>query len=81
MPHNLPFGFGAAYIVIVSVTRAYVSKAVYGGRGRINVAALRLIGSSSIDQYLVADGQFTVSPIQLGTPACAEGRDTLTTEL
>jgi flavin reductase (DIM6/NTAB) family NADH-FMN oxidoreductase RutF len=54
-------GRGAASIVIVSVTRAYVAKAMYRGKGQLEVAALRLIGRSSVDQYLVADGQFTIA--------------------
>jgi len=54
-------GRGAASIVIVSVTRAYVSKEVYRGRGQLDIPALRLIGRSSVDQYLVADGQFTIA--------------------
>ena len=62
--HEVPFGGegpGAASLVIVSVTRAYVAKSVYRGKGQLDVAALRLIGRSSIDQYLVADGQFTIA--------------------
>jgi flavin reductase (DIM6/NTAB) family NADH-FMN oxidoreductase RutF len=62
--HEMPFGGkgpGAASLVIVSVTRAYVAKNVYRGKGQLDVAALRLIGRSSIDQYLVADGQFTIA--------------------
>jgi hypothetical protein len=34
---------------------------MYLGRGRLDVASLRLIGRSSVDQYLVADGQFTIA--------------------
>ncbi len=52
---------GAASLVIVSVTRAYVRKAVYRGKGQLDIAALRLIGRSGVDQYLVADGQFTIA--------------------
>jgi hypothetical protein len=48
-------------LVIVAVTRAYVAKNVYRGNGQLDVAALRLIGRSGIDQYLVADGQFTIA--------------------
>ena len=54
-------GQGAASIVIVSVTRAYVSKAMYRGKGQLDIQSLRLIGRSSVDQYLVADGQFTIA--------------------
>ena len=54
-------GPGAASLVIVSVMRAYVAKAMYRGKGQLDVAALRLIGRSSVDQYLVADGQFTIA--------------------
>jgi flavin reductase (DIM6/NTAB) family NADH-FMN oxidoreductase RutF len=54
-------GPGAASLVIVSVTRAYVAKAMYRGNGQLDIAGLRLIGRSSVDQYLVADGQFTVT--------------------
>jgi flavin reductase (DIM6/NTAB) family NADH-FMN oxidoreductase RutF len=60
---EIPFGGdrpGGASLVIVSVTRAYVAKPVYRGRGQLDIAALRLIGRSSVDQYLVADGQFTI---------------------
>jgi flavin reductase (DIM6/NTAB) family NADH-FMN oxidoreductase RutF len=52
---------GAAALVIVSVVRAYVSKTVYRGNGQLDIAALRLIGRSGVDQYLVADGQFTLA--------------------
>ena len=61
---EIPFGGdgpGAASLVIVSVTRAYVAKAMYRGKGQLDIAALRLIGRSSVDQYLVADGQFTIA--------------------
>jgi flavin reductase (DIM6/NTAB) family NADH-FMN oxidoreductase RutF len=61
---EMPFGGsspGAASLVIVSVTRAYVAKAMYRGKGQLDIAALRLIGRSSVDQYLVADGQFTIA--------------------
>jgi flavin reductase (DIM6/NTAB) family NADH-FMN oxidoreductase RutF len=54
-------GPGAASIVIVSVTRAYVAKPMYRGNGQLEVEALRLIGRSSVDKYLVADGQFTIA--------------------
>jgi flavin reductase (DIM6/NTAB) family NADH-FMN oxidoreductase RutF len=54
-------GPGAASLVIVSVTRAYVAKAMYRGNGQLDIAGLRLIGRSSVDQYLVADGQFTIA--------------------
>lgn len=54
-------GAGAASIIVALITRAYVTKALYRGRGQIDVPALRLIGRSSVDQYLVADGQFTIS--------------------
>ena len=54
-------GPGAAALVIVSVTRAYVAKAMYRGKGQLDVVALRLIGRSRADQYLVADGQFTIA--------------------
>lgn len=53
-------GAGAASIFVASISRAYVIKAFYSGRGQIDVPALRLIGRSSVDQYLVADRQFTV---------------------
>jgi flavin reductase (DIM6/NTAB) family NADH-FMN oxidoreductase RutF len=62
--NEIPFGGdgpGAASLVIVSVTRAYVAKAMYRGKGQLDVVALRLIGRSSVDQYLVADGQFTIT--------------------
>ena len=61
---EIPFGgdrAGATSLVIVSVTRAYVAKALYRGKGQLDVAALRLIGRSSVDQYLIADGQFTIA--------------------
>lgn len=61
---EMPFGgdrAGATSLVIVSVTRAYVAKAMYRGKGQLDVPALRLIGRSSVDQYLVADGQFTIT--------------------
>jgi flavin reductase (DIM6/NTAB) family NADH-FMN oxidoreductase RutF len=61
---EIPFGgdrSGAASLVIVSVTRVYVAKAMYRGKGQLDIAALRLIGRSSVDQYLVADGQFTIA--------------------
>jgi flavin reductase (DIM6/NTAB) family NADH-FMN oxidoreductase RutF len=54
-------GPGATSLVIVSVTRAYVAKAMYRGKGQLDIEALRLIGRSSVDQYLVADGQFTIA--------------------
>ena len=54
-------GPGAASIAVLSVVRAYIAKAVYRGGGRLDVPTLRLIGRSSIDQYLVADGQFTIA--------------------
>jgi hypothetical protein len=41
--------------------RAYVAKAMYRGKGQLDIAALRLIGRTSVDQYLVADGQFTIA--------------------
>jgi hypothetical protein len=47
--------------VIASVTTAYVAKAMYRGKGQLDIAALRLIGRSSVDQYLIADGQFTIA--------------------
>lgn len=62
--HEMPFGGsgpGATSLVIVSVTRAYVAKQMYCGKGQLDIAALRLIGRSSVDQYLVADGQFTIA--------------------
>jgi flavin reductase (DIM6/NTAB) family NADH-FMN oxidoreductase RutF len=52
---------GSASLVIVSVTRVYIAKNMYRGRGQLDIAALRLIGRSSVDQYLVADGQFTIA--------------------
>jgi flavin reductase (DIM6/NTAB) family NADH-FMN oxidoreductase RutF len=61
---EIPFGgerAGAASLVIVTVTRAYVAKTMYRGKGQLDIAALRLIGRSSVDQYLVADGQFTIA--------------------
>ena len=61
---EIPFGGngpGATSLVIVSVIRAYVAKAMYRGKGELDIPALRLIGRSSIDQYLVADGQFTIA--------------------
>jgi flavin reductase (DIM6/NTAB) family NADH-FMN oxidoreductase RutF len=61
---EIPFGGdgpGAASLVIASVTRAYVAKAMYRGKGQLDIAALRLIGRSGVDQYLVADGQFTIA--------------------
>jgi hypothetical protein len=39
----------------------YVAKAMYRGKGQLDIAALRLIGRSSVDQYLIADGQFTIA--------------------
>lgn len=61
-------GAGAGSIVVASVVRAYVSKAVYRGSGQIDVPALRLIGRSSVDQYLIADGQFTITRPETGDP-------------
>jgi len=61
---EMPFGgsgSGGASLVIVSVTRAYVAKQMYRGKGQLDIAALRLIGRSSVDQYLIADGQFTIA--------------------
>ena len=61
---EIPFGGngpGGTSLVIVSVTRAYVAKQMYRGKGQLDIAALRLIGRSSVDQYLVADGQFTIA--------------------
>lgn len=61
---EIPFGDngpGGTSLVIVSVTRAYVAKQMYRGKGQLDIAALRLIGRSSVDQYLVADGQFTIA--------------------
>ena len=61
---EIPFGGngpGGTSLVIVSVTRAYVAKQIYRGKGQLDIAALRLIGRSSVDQYLVADGQFTIA--------------------
>ena len=52
---------GATSLVIVSVARAYVAKEMYRGKGQLDISALRLIGRSSVDQYLVADGQFTIA--------------------
>ena len=52
---------GATSLVIVSVERAYVAKQVYRGKGQLDISVLRLIGRSSVDQYLVADGQFTIA--------------------
>ena len=43
------------------LTTAYVAKAMYRGKGQLDIAALRLIGRSSVDQYLIADGQFTIA--------------------
>lgn len=54
-------GPGATSLVIVSVTRAFVAKHVYRGNGQLDIAALRLIGRSSVDQYLVADAPFTIA--------------------
>lgn len=61
---EIPFGgsgSGGTSLVIVSVTRAYVLKQMYRGGGQLDIAALRLIGRSSVDRYLVADGQFTIA--------------------
>ena len=61
---EIPFGSegpGGASLVIASVTTAYVAKAMYRGKGQLDIAALRLIGRSSVDQYLIADGQFTIA--------------------
>ena len=61
---EIPFGSdgpGATSLLIVSVTRTYVAKTVYRGNGQLDIVALRLIGRSSVDQYLVADGQFTIA--------------------
>jgi flavin reductase (DIM6/NTAB) family NADH-FMN oxidoreductase RutF len=61
---EMPFGgdrSGATSLVLLSVTRAYVAKRMYRGKGQLDIAALRLIGRSSVDQYLVADGQFTIA--------------------
>lgn len=54
---------GAATIVVATVTRAYVNSALYRGDGKMDVPALRLIGRSSVDQYLLADGQFTIARV------------------
>ena len=62
--NEIPFrgnGPGATSLVIVSVSRAFVAKPMYRGKGRLDIAALRLIGRSSVDQYLVADGQFSIA--------------------
>jgi flavin reductase (DIM6/NTAB) family NADH-FMN oxidoreductase RutF len=70
--NEIPVGIdgpGAASLVIVSVTRAYVVKAMYRGKGQLDVPALRLIGRSSVDQYLVADGQFTIARPNTGEAA------------
>ena len=61
-------GAGAGSIVVASIVRAYVSKAVYRGSGQIDVPGLRLIGRSSVDQYLIADGQFTITRPETGDP-------------
>ena len=52
---------GATSLVILLVKRAYVAKEMYRGKGQLDIPALRLVGRSSIDQYLVADGQFTIA--------------------
>jgi flavin reductase (DIM6/NTAB) family NADH-FMN oxidoreductase RutF len=54
-------GPGAASVFILRVSRAFVAKEVYRGHGCIDVPALRLVGRSSVDQYLVADGQFRIA--------------------
>jgi flavin reductase (DIM6/NTAB) family NADH-FMN oxidoreductase RutF len=66
---EIPFGSegpGGASLVIASVTTAYVAKAMYRGKGQLDIAALRLIGRSSVDQYLIADGQFTIAQPNTG---------------
>ena len=62
-------GPGVASLVIVSVTQAYVTKGIYRGKGQLDVEALRLIGRSSIDQYLIADGQFMIARPNTGEAA------------
>jgi flavin reductase (DIM6/NTAB) family NADH-FMN oxidoreductase RutF len=62
-------GAGAAALLIVTVSRAYVAKSMYRGKGQLDVPALRLIGRSSVDQYLVADGQFSVARPNTGEAA------------
>ena len=52
---------GMAALLIVKVSRAYVAKSMYRGKGQLDIRALRLIGRSGIDQYLVADGQFAIA--------------------
>ena len=64
MENEVAFGRdrgGATSLVILTVKRAYIVKEMYRGKGELDIAALRLIGRSGIDQYLVADGQFTIA--------------------
>ena len=60
---EIPFGEGTgmAALLIVKVSRTYVAKSMYRGKGQLDIRALRLIGRSGIDQYLVADGQFAIA--------------------
>jgi flavin reductase (DIM6/NTAB) family NADH-FMN oxidoreductase RutF len=62
-------GAGAGSIVVASIVRAYVNKGVYRGDGKIDIAALRLIGRSSVDQYLIADDLFTIARPETGDPS------------
>lgn len=64
----LGHGRGAASIVLVSVKRAYVASTIYSGKGQLDIEALRLIGRSGVEQYLVADGQFTIARKWTGEP-------------
>jgi flavin reductase (DIM6/NTAB) family NADH-FMN oxidoreductase RutF len=61
-------GPAAGSIIVATIVCAHIDKAVYRGNGQIDVPALRLIGRSSVDQYLIADGQFTIARPETGDP-------------
>jgi flavin reductase (DIM6/NTAB) family NADH-FMN oxidoreductase RutF len=61
-------GPAAGSIIVATIVCAHIDKAVYRGKGQIDVPALRLIGRSSVDQYLIADGQFTIARPETGDP-------------
>ena len=57
---------GAASLVIVTIARAYVAKGMYRGQGKLDIGALRLIGRSSVDEYLVVDERFKIERPESG---------------
>ena len=58
---EIAFRLLATSLLIVAITRAFCAQAFYRGKGQIDIAGLELMGRSSIDQYLVVDGEFTVA--------------------